>query len=153
MSNISLAYDALKARLVTLYPSHAELEVPEEIERNLHQTLVKAYGITFLAAENTRRFATQQIRGSYRRQFGVRFTREVTSAEFDLSSRDSVRKDLFEDVFILFQDISKNPKLFSAAVIKAEVISDTGSNFVKADKIDFVWVEVVVEIEIFEAFS
>lgn len=129
MSNISTAYDALKTRLQTLYPSgsgYVQLVNPYEVEENTEAALKKGWGIAFGPAVNTERLLSCQL--SLERTMTITFTRARFRSEFNISNQETNEKLLFEDQYLLIKDLENEPTINNASsgITKITFTGDAG---------------------------
>jgi len=152
MSVISTAYDAFLVRLAALYPDHKRIPQPYKLDENSDLILNKGYGLALGPANNSNGAISCQF--SVRRDMIVSITRVIRANEFDIDAKDTGWKDLFEDQFLLLEDLAKeNTTLGTSVISQAQYTTDSGLQFVFGDKDNFVALETVISIEYFETIT
>lgn len=150
MSNVSTVYDALVTRISTVLNTHRRLTNPYSVADNIQQVLMKGWGITWGSGENSKRFLSDI--NSIRRLFPVIICREFKAREFDVTSKATVEKLLFEDQRLLIQDFKNQNQLTVAQGINhVTFISDEGVQKVPFEgKDNFLFLTSIFEVEYFE---
>ena len=152
MSNISGVITALNSRLEAVFPSgsgYFRLHDGVNVGQNANEHLTKGFGMTPGPAINTNRQLDKKM--SVARDFIVTNTREVFSAPFDVSSRLTTEKNLFEDQQLLLADIEATPTLGdSSSVVKAVYTADNGIETIFDDSDSHLMLRTIINIEYFE---
>ena len=112
MSNISTAYDAIKSRMVALFPSAIQLVNPYDVEENSDPALKLGWGIAFGSGSNSRRELSCRL--SVERTMTIVFTRARYRSEFSILQQETNEKLLFEDQYTLIKDLEKTPMINNA---------------------------------------
>jgi len=147
MSRISDIYDALRARLVAIYPSHRELARPSNIQLNDLLTMSKGQGLRILEGNNTNRLIGCKL--SIRRSCEVTVTRQIFARELDIAARVQTEKDLFEDQFLLIKDFEKDATL-STVTAKIAYLADNGVEEIFIDQTEYIMTKTIFEFEYLE---
>lgn len=150
MSNVSTAYDALKARLATLLPSvsgYSQLTNPYDVVDNNAQFLRKGWGLAVGPAQNTNRNLCGTI--SVERQFRVVLTEALEALEFGIDDKHDTVKSLLESAQIVIEDFERTYKLDSDQ-FNCLWQSDSGINSVEGDDFTFLTLELTFNVEIFD---
>jgi hypothetical protein len=149
VSNISDAFDALKARLAAVFPDHTELTNPYQVDHNSDLILAQGYGIAIGPAVNTERNLSCKL--SVGRTIIIVLTRSYFATETQIALRETGTKLLLEDQFLIIKDLEKDPTAGnSTAIAKLGYQSDSGILPVKADADNFLKLESTFNIEYFE---
>lgn len=150
MSKISTIYDALITRLTTLYPTHKRLANPYTPSENNALLLTQGWGLAVGVGVNTEEFLGCKL--SIDRQFTVVHTRKYIALEADAVTKADVEKALFEDQFLLFQDLEEDITL-SGLAVNVKFVSDSGLEFVQAGNDKFLLISSVLTAKYYEVLS
>lgn len=126
MSKVSLIYDALEAKITTLFTgAAAKKKVPNvlALESCTGLTLVNSYGIAFGPSVNTNRVVGCEM--SEDRSYAIRFTRLLSTTINNSESIEQVHKQMVEDMFLLKKSVETDPSLGNIAA-NARWIADGG---------------------------
>lgn len=149
MSKITTAYDALKARVVALLPTHLALTNPYAPEQNTEMALKIGYGIRVAAGENSKRNLSCVL--SVNRGMEIVLTRKYYGSELNRDAKEAAEKALLEDQFLLIKDVEKDPTLaLSGTLCKFEYVGDTGIEFVFNEDKPFLMIVSSFNMEYFE---
>ena len=153
MSNISTAYDAIKTKLDTLFPSssgYIQLVNPYDIDENTDSALRIGWGIAFGSATNTRRELSCRL--SIERTITITFTRARFRSEFNTSQQETNEKLLFEDQYLLIKDLENEPMINNATsgITKFTYESDGGVESVTGESDAYIKLSTVFSLEYFE---
>jgi len=146
MSNISDAYDFFLARIKVVLPTHTEMPNPYKVDENNENFLKKGFGLAMGSGENTT--ITLNNRRTFARNFIVPISRIVRGIESNVTAKQLVQKQLYEDQFLLIQDFELDTTLNeSAAVFSTSYAGDDGIQFVFGEKDNFLLLETTFSIE------
>ena len=148
MSNVSTAYDELRALIPANLSGYTELNNPYVISDEVDLNFDKGYAVGLGAGINTKRLVSPYI--SIARDFTVTLTKRMFLTNRDITNRLLAEKALFEDQITL---IKKFEIATSQAISKIEYVSDTGLEFLEADRFGILVLQFVVRIEYFEIIS
>lgn len=149
MSRITDVYNAIEARLVAVLPNHKRLPHPDLLELNTPQTLRQGYGI--LIGQGVNSVRETGCRVSIQRDFIVSITRESFQSDFVADKRETAEKTVYEDLKLVIEDVETDPKIGTSNVlIGAKYLSDAGTELVLIDKLSFIKVEAIIQVEYFE---
>lgn len=150
MSQISTAYDNFLTRIdAVLTSDNGWIKLPHayNIEKNPEIMLKQGYAVSIGAGQNTRRLQSNIV--SISREFAVTITRTIDSLDLEVTGRQSVEKQLFEDLKLLIADIETNTSL-NAGEIFCGYTGDSGIEYVDGDTAEFAQVRATFSIEYFE---
>jgi hypothetical protein len=149
MSKASDAYDALKARVAAVLPSHFVLPNPYAPEQNSELALKQGQGVKMLGAINSNRSLSCQL--SLRRGVEVVITRKYFGSEMMTSNKSSIEKALFEDQYLIIKEIEKDPTIaLTSVVVQTRFESDSGIEFVFNDDKPFLMIRSLFTLEYIE---
>lgn len=112
MTNVSVAYDNLLARLLLLFPlADGWLQIPNalDIPSNSFGFLRQGFGLAIDSGVNTNRELSCHV--SIDRTFSVCISREVFKTDGDSTGYGDLQKQLMEDLFLVVADFEKNVTL------------------------------------------
>jgi len=147
MSNFSSLYDAIVTRVVTVLPSHTRLPNPYKISENAEPFLRQGWGIAMGSATNTNRELSCRL--SIRRDFTISITRKFYALESNVANKESVEKQLMEDMILLVRDFYNNTSLPGVLGIVGYE-NDSGINYVLSEKDNFFVLPITFSVEHFE---
>jgi len=145
MSEISTIYDDIKSLFSTTFPSKTEMYDPIDIENNDDFILKDGYGIDIGPGNNTNRFVSKKI--SVNRAFTFTLSKEIQSVNNDLSLRNTVVKEVFEDQKLILDIFEK--QTVSASIAKSLFISDGGVEYLLGEK-NYIVLQTTLDIEYIE---
>lgn len=147
MSVVSTIYETFRANVATQLISHSRIPNPYKIEENLEPSLKQGWAIQIGPAENTNRIVCGTT--TVRRRFTLIITRKMYAQELDSTAKESVEKQLLEDLRLVLNTVEANPKLStSSGDFKYE--GDEGIDFVFADKDNFIKLTALFSVEYWE---
>lgn len=133
MSKISTLYDAFQTRIQAVLTSHLRLSDPYLLVKNTESEKRKGYGVRFAVGEHTGNNLSCDI--ILRQDFVLVITRIVEARELDEASKAATAKQLMEDLFLVVQDVEKEPCLGdSVTVLSGAYVSHGGIEFVDSDR-------------------
>ncbi len=147
MTKLNDIYDELHSITQVVLPEYTELPNPYIPDDNPDIYMKKGYGITMGAASNSNRVVSKKA--SILRDFDFVFVRQINSTETNTGLIKSNAKAIMEDSFKVLEEIENNTSLGQVCV-KAEFVSDSGLDFIEADKQRFFILTMVVSVEYFE---
>lgn len=150
MSNFSTLYDAIVTRIETVLPNHTRFPNPYKVEENSETLLRQGWGVALNGASNTNRELSCRV--SIRRDFTVSISRKFYALESNVDNKESVEKQLIEDMILLIQDFYDNTALPGALGIVGYQ-SDAGINYVFTAKDNFLVLPITFSVESFETIS
>jgi hypothetical protein len=150
MSTISTVYDNFVSRVAAVLTTNNgwnKLPNAYAIEKNPQIMLSQGYGIGLSSGVNTKRVQSSTL--SIRREFTVTIVRSIDALDFDLSTRQTTEKTLFEDLKLVIADLEGNQTL-NAGQIFCEYIGDGGIEFVDGDTSEYLAIRASFATEYFE---
>lgn len=153
-TNISTAFDAIKAKLATLYPpgsGYYQLTNPYNIEENTDSAKELGWGIALGHGANTKRNLSNQM--SLQRTIRIILTRRRYANELDTDSKESAEKSLLEDQFLLIRSLELEPAINNATsgITRFVYVGDDGIESVLADNDSYIKLSSEFELEYFES--
>jgi len=153
MSNISTAFDQIKLRMQTLFPSGdgwVQMANPYEPEQNTLAVMNKGWGIALGPGTNTNRNLSCKL--SVQRSISVTIMRRRYANELDIDPKETAEKALLEDQYILIKDFEKTPALnnSTSGITRFQFASDAGIENVFAGEEAFIKLVTTYELEYFE---
>lgn len=146
MSDITTVYDALITRLGTTLSSHVRLSNATAVEENNEQFLKLGWGLAIGEGSNANRYLCDIL--TIRRNFVLVITRKFYAREFDAVSKATTEKDLYEDQFLVLQDLANNNILTTpTGEHNVNFIGDNGTEAVHGDKDLFLVLRTNLEVE------
>lgn len=148
MSNISDAYDEIRADLKVLFPNKKQLTNAVLIEDNTEAALRDGFGIRFATAVNTNR----QLEGklTQERDIIIILTLRSNSKEMDIDKKFDSMKAIVEQQLLLINKYEKEPTLLAGDVPIFRYVSDPGIENVSLNEETFFKIESTFKMEIFE---
>lgn len=136
MSNITTAFDAIKSKMQTLYPTasgYSQLTNPYNIQDNPTLALMKGWGVALNSGTNSQRELSCRL--SIQRTITVMFTRLSQGNELLTANKETNTKALFEDQFTLIKELEKETSLNNnvSGITRFVYQSDEGIGFVETD--------------------
>lgn len=150
MSAVSTAYDALVTRVDAVLTSGAGWnKIPNayNIENNPEIYLKQGYAIGLGSGLNTKRLLSKTV--SISREFIVTITRTVDQLDLEVSGRQSIEKQLMEDLKLLIADLEGNSSLNEGQIF-CSYEGDEGIDSVDGETFEFMAVRARFSIEYFE---
>lgn len=153
MSNISTAFDEIKLRMQTLFPSGdgwIQMANPYEPEQNTLAVMNKGWGIALGPGTNTNRNLSCKL--SVQRSISVTIMRRRYANELDIDPKETAEKAILEDQYILIKDFEKAPALnnSTSGITRFQFASDAGIENVFAGEEAFIKLVTTYELEYFE---
>lgn len=150
MSNISTAFDAIKTKMGTLFPSHIQLSNPYDIEENTTASLELGWGVALGPGTNSNRNLSCNM--SIQRTITMTLTRRRYANELDTESKESAEKSLLEDHYTLIKAMEKEGTLNStvSGIARFFYASDNGIEVIVAESDSYIKLSTVFELEYFE---
>jgi len=153
MSLISTGYDALLSRLDALFPptdGWNRLPNPYKPEENSELFLTQGYGIAMGPGNNTNRQVNCKF--SVVRQMTVVLTRKYEALENDADAKASTEKQLFEDQYILINDLEQDISI-NGQTMYTRFVADGGIEYVRSDTDRFLILRTQYDLEYLETFT
>lgn len=150
MSQISTAYDNFVTRIdAVLTSGNGWIKLPHayNIEKNPEIMLKQGYAISIGSGQNTRRLLSNIV--SISREFTVTITRALETLDLEVTGRQSIEKQLFEDLKLIIADVEKNTTL-NAGEIFCGYSGDSGIEYIDGETAEFAQVRANFTIEYFE---
>ena len=153
MSKISEIIDLIEAQLITTFPNHEELVVPEIPELNDDIQFEKGYGLVVADTVNTNRFV--DCKSSMETTFIVVLTRKLFNGPIRSGTaqqeRRNKRKSLLEDHYLFLTAIENNPTINGDGNIGKMIFqNNAGPEFVKIGRTDLYMLRSIYTVEYFE---
>lgn len=114
-TNISTAFDAIKAKMIALFPEasgYIQLSNPYDIEENTVASCEQGWGVAFGSGQNLN--LEVGCRLSMQRTITITLTRRRYANELDTANKEDAEKLLFEDQYKLIQALELEPALDSS---------------------------------------
>lgn len=148
MSKVSTIYDALVSSLDTLFPageSYQRIYNAYDLSDNPEHVLRKGYGLMF--ESSTLDVASNEF-GAYEKvaTITIPFTREVIRQRFQVENMDENVKAVMEDVHTITSNWS-DPSNINENIEDVAPSSDSGVEFIRGEKQNFISVAVTFEIK------
>lgn len=150
MSQVSTAYDNFVARIAAVLTSvngWNKLPHAYNIEKNPEIMLVQGYAIGMGPGQNTRRLLSHIV--SISREFNLTITRTLDALDLEVTGRQSIEKQLFEDLKLVIADVEKNTTLNAGEII-CGYTGDSGIEYVDGETAEFAQIRANFTIEYFE---
>ncbi len=114
-TNISTAFDAIKAKMISLFPEssgYIQLSNPYDIEENTEAACEQGWGVAFGSGQNLNLSISCNM--SIQRTIAIVLTRRRYANELDTPNKEVAEKLLFEDQFTLIKALETEPALDSS---------------------------------------
>lgn len=153
MSNISTAFDAIKAKMQTLFTEvngYYQLANPYDVEENTTPMHEKGWGVALGAGANTNRELSCRL--SVQRSISIILTRRRYANELDITPKEDAEKAILEDQYNLIKAMENEFALNNnvSGVTRCVFASDGGIESVLAESDAFIKLVSVFELEYFE---
>jgi len=144
MGKVSTVYDALTAVISGQLTSHTQLPNPYEVDKNTYLHLNKGFGVAVGPGADTERYVGCLI--TWQQAYSVILVRRIITTQNNLTVRQSIEKDVLED-WDLVRKACYNNNTLGGEVIKTTVTDHGGINFIDADTLKFLALEMQVVVE------
>lgn len=153
MSNITTAFDAIKAKMLVLFPEvsgYYQLTNPYDVEENTITMHEKGWGVALGPGTNTNRQLSCRL--SVQRDITIVLTRRRYANELDTPSKESAEKSILEDQYTLIKALEKDPTINSSVsgIARFVFASDGGIETILAESDAFIKLVTVFNMEYFE---
>jgi hypothetical protein len=143
----SEAYDQIRTELQTLFSTYNEVDNPYDIEKNADIELKNSYGVSIGAGSNITR--TMRGRADILRDFEIVLCRRANATRNDTATRITTEKAIFEDLTNIVKRFeSKIPN-----VTRARYTSDSGVEFLGAERYNYYILRSIFEVEYSEVLT
>lgn len=153
MSNITTAFDIIKAKMITLFPEasgYIQLTNPYDIDENTVAALEQGWGVAF--GEGTNLNLSVSCNLSVRRTINITLTRRRFALELHTENKEAAEKSILEDQYILIKAIETEPALDSSisGIAGMTFSSDNGIESVLAEGDSYIKLTSVFDLKYFE---
>jgi len=150
MSKLTDSIQGVQAALATLFPSpHSEITNSLRPEQSTENTLKQGFGLRIGRGENSERFAS--CKRSEFRTLVVINTRQAFAKEFDIELKQATERLLLNDQDLVKARFESDPTvIFGGTTANVKWVDDGGIDQVFSDKENFIKIETVLQIEVFE---
>jgi len=152
MSKITLAYEAIVARMQALFPNHFRLTNPYDVENNDVKRLNRGWGVQIGPSQDP----NDQIDCEYSiiREINIVLTRRFYAKEHDVDLKDDGIQALLEDAKLIFDEAHNNPTLgVPDTVANFQTVSDNGIETVFSNKECFLKLQINCTLRYFESYT
>lgn len=152
LSQVSTAYDNFVSRVdAVLTSANGWIKLPHAyaIEKNPEIYLKQGYAIGISSGTNTKRLLSKTI--SINRQFSLTISRALDLLDLEVGGRQTIEKQLFEDLKLVIADIEGNQTLNSGEIF-CQYESDGGIEYVDGETAEFAIIRAVFSLEYYEQF-
>ena len=149
MTTVNQVFDALETLVEGCLSGYKMLENPIIPEDNAKQIYNKAYGLAIGPGANPELF-TKEIT-SCERSFSIVLVNKVTTSKGQTDRRNDQQKSIMEDMDKIKKCVDTDPDLGNLCT-KAAFASDSGVNFIDADRGKYYLVEGVIDTLFFDNF-
>jgi hypothetical protein len=149
-SKVTTAYDNFVARVdAVLTSGNGWIKLPHayNIEKNPEIYLKQGYAIGIGQGANTKRVQSNTI--SISREFILTIVRTSDTLDLEVTGRQTVEKQLFEDLKLVIADIEGNSTLNSGQIL-CGYVGDAGIEYVDTENSEFNLIKANFLIEYFE---
>lgn len=149
MTKISDVRDEIVTILDSILPVASgwrRLPNPYVIDQNTYLQLQKGFAVRTDSGLNTERLITNQCAVTWERIFTIIIVRQMTATQNNVTSRDAIDQDLLDDIELIHKTFELNHALNGKA-IKCIPVSDTGVNFIDAERLKFLSTEINLRVE------
>jgi len=138
----------IKAQLIDLIETnltgYLRLPNPYSVTENTYLHLSKGYGLFVGPGFDTERYTGCIV--TWERDFTLILVNQMTATDNDTLKRESIENALLEDHDIMRKIIYKESPLGGIA-IKSTVVNDQGINFIDADQLKFLSLQMTITVE------
>ena len=147
MSKIEEVRDAIITQIETvLTPGWRRLPNAYVVDQNTYLQLQKGYAVRTDSGLNTERTLTPLCGVTWERIFSIILVRQMLATQNNVDDRDAVDQALLDDIEALHKAFELNHTL-GGIVISCTVVSDTGLNFIDAERLKFLSTEISLRVE------
>jgi len=147
MSDLSTAYDEIRAQIASTLPNYTELNNPYVIEDEADLMFYEGWTVGIADAANTNRTICNKI--TFGRDFIITMTKRYYAPSRDIAARTVAEKELFDDQITLLKDLVV---FTSDAVVKIAYTNDSGVNFLAGDRFGILQLDTTITLEYFESY-
>lgn len=144
MSKITNIYDAIITEIQTDLPTYKRLPNPYVVDSNTYLQLQNGFGLAIGPGNDTQRYVGCLV--TWERVFTIILVKQVTSTQNNLGSRELIEKSLLDDHDTLRKAFYLNSTLGGEA-IKSTVLDDGGIQFLDAERLKFLSLEMNLYVE------
>lgn len=150
MSKISTIRDTFVTRIGTLLPNHLQIPNPYFLAENPARYLEQGWGLGISSTENTNRVVGSSL--SVERNFFFIVTRQLFSDDLDITKKETLEKNLFEDQYLILEYLRANPKLeITDTIARSDYVGDGGIETIVVENLKYLQITSTVAIEYFES--
>lgn len=150
MTAIATIYDAIITKISGQLADYKRIPNPYALNENTALLIRKGYGLSIGAGTNTQRYVGCLI--TWEREYTIGLITQVVNTENDITGRASVEKDLIDDHDLILRAFETDPTL-SGACIKAIIQSDSGIEYIEAERSKYLALEMSLLVEYQETSS
>ena len=148
MSNVSIVYDAILARLGVLFPTKYRIPKTNNLENNNANLMRNAYGIK---VDSVSLEPSEFCNYAYSVNIGVILSEEIVATDSQYEQEDTAAKNLLEDMNTVIKDfIASNQINIEANVEKIDFVSCNGVESIVGTKNNFVYIKPIFNFYIRE---
>ncbi len=150
MSQVSTAYDNFVTRVdAVLTSNNGWMKLPHayDVDKNPELYLRQGYSIGIGSGSNTKRVLSNTI--SISREFIVTLVRSLDYLDLEVTGRQTLEKQLFEDLKLVIADVEGNSTL-NAGQILCSYQGDGGIEYVDNETSEYVSLRSTFVVEYFE---
>ena len=150
MSQVSTAYDNFLTRVDAVLTGAAgwiKLPFAYDIEKNPEIYLRQGYALGIGAGVNTKRVLSSTL--SISREFTLTIVRALDATDLEVTLRQSLEKQLFEDIKLVIADVERNSTL-NVGQILCSYSGDSGIEYVDGETSEYVQLRANFLVEYFE---
>ena len=149
MTSVNQVFDAIEALVESCLDGYKMLENPIIPEDNAKQIYNKSYGLAIGPGTNPE-LMTKDIT-SCQRDFSIVLINKVTTTKAQTDRRNDQQKSIMEDLEKIKVCLDRDPDLGNLCT-RATLLSDTGINFIDADRGKYYLVEGTIDTLYFDNF-
>lgn len=143
-SKISEIYDRIVTVATAELSGYKQIPNPYFPEQNSQLLLKKGFGIGVGAGQ---RVELEVCKRAWSRVFNIVLVNQVTTTDHGIAQRSEIEKNLLEDHFNIWGELETNLTLNSNDyIIKADVVGDTGLQFLVGDQGKYLSIAIDVEV-------
>lgn len=143
-TKIETIYDAIVDKIEGQLTSAKRLPNPYVMDENSFLMMDEGFGVAIGPSEDTNRSVGCII--TCRREFIVRLVRKVTTTQNNITSRETIEKDILVDHDLLRKAFYLDTSLGGEAMIST-IQGDSGINFIDGERLKFLAIDLFLLVE------
>jgi len=139
VSDATILYDAVHARINAVLPSHKRLSDPYKFTKNTDSEKRQGYGVRVGPGRNPNQSISCFV--VLDQTMTIVLTRLSEGREMDAAKKAVAEKQLLEDLFLIVKDFESSPTLGTTQVVSSNFDGHAGIEFIGTERDDVLKLE------------